>query len=87
MHKTMRATEAREALLSIALLQIETFDNLSLSRRALEMASELGLKAAYDAHYLALAQQFGAELWTADARLVKAVANEIDWIRLSRNPR
>jgi predicted nucleic acid-binding protein len=44
-----------------------------LQRRALAMASELALPAAYDAHYLALARSLDAEFWTADARLARQV--------------
>ena len=40
--------------------------------RALELASELGQGAAYDCHYLALAEALGCELWTADERFRRA---------------
>jgi predicted nucleic acid-binding protein len=36
--------------------------------RALMLADTLGLSAAYDMHYLALAEAIGCELWTADAK-------------------
>lgn len=42
---------------------------------ALHIAADLGLAATYDAHYLALAKQLDAELWTADARLVREVGD------------
>jgi predicted nucleic acid-binding protein len=38
---------------------------------ALRLAADLGLPAASDAHYLALAKLLDAELWTADARLAR----------------
>ncbi|HZK49204.1 MAG TPA: type II toxin-antitoxin system VapC family toxin [Thermoleophilia bacterium] len=44
-----------------------------LHARALRLAADLSLPATYDAHYLAVAEQFGAELWTADARLAAQV--------------
>lgn len=49
---------------------------------ALELATEYGLPAAYDAQYLALAQRLGVELWTTDAKLVKAVQDRLAWVRL-----
>lgn len=53
---------------------------LELHRRALGLAQRLSLPAAYDAHYLALADWLGAEFWTADRRLVRAVGGELGWV-------
>ncbi len=55
--------------------------NLALSRRALELANQLGLPATYDAHYLALAEREGCELWTADERLWNSVKAHVPWVR------
>ena len=55
---------------------IEFYHFPSLYRRALELASELGQGAAYDAHYLALAEILDCEMWTADERLYGA-ANQV----------
>ena len=43
----------------------------SLVKPALRVASTLRLPAAYDAYYLALAERYDADLWTADGRLQK----------------
>jgi len=55
-----------------------------LHERALRWADRLGLSIAYDAHYLALAEQEGIELWTADRRLahgsLQAGAHWVHWI-------
>lgn len=51
----------------------------SLYIAAMRLTGALGLPATYDAHYLGLAEQLGAELWTADA----ALARELD----GRGPR
>jgi predicted nucleic acid-binding protein len=45
-----------------------------LSRIALEVALTFRLRAVYDAHYVALAVIMERDLWTADERLVRAVA-------------
>lgn len=73
--------DARE-LLELALrLDIQLFGDAQLHRRALELARGFAFPAAYDAHYLALAERLGAELWTADARLVGAVRDRLPWVR------
>ena len=51
--------------------------------RALQLASQLKQGAAYDAHYLALAESVGCELWTADERFYRATSPGVDnvhWI-------
>jgi predicted nucleic acid-binding protein len=56
----------------------------SLHERALRWADRLGHSKAYDGHYLALAEQEGIELWTADRRLAngaqQAGAHWVHWI-------
>jgi len=50
-------------------------------RRALQLADTYNLPAAYDAHYLALAEAFGCELWTDDQRLLRRVGGALDFVR------
>lgn len=51
------------------------------SVRAVQIAGDLGLPATYDAQYLAVAERFGCELWTADERLSDAVSSRLSWVR------
>lgn len=44
-----------------------------LAPRAMRIAWETGQKATYDSYYLALAEYYGYELWTADTRYWQAV--------------
>ncbi|MXY36219.1 MAG: type II toxin-antitoxin system VapC family toxin [Dehalococcoidia bacterium] len=53
---------------------------LLLHTRALEMASELRQGAAYDAHYLALAEALGCEYWTADDRFYRAATTAFPFV-------
>ncbi|MGH3825387.1 MAG: type II toxin-antitoxin system VapC family toxin [Pseudonocardiaceae bacterium] len=52
-------------------LPIELHGDARLHSRALEIAHEHQLQAAYDAHYVALAERFRVPLWTCDRRLAK----------------
>jgi predicted nucleic acid-binding protein len=52
----------------------------ALHEGALRWAERLGQSKAYDAHYLALAEQMACELWTADRRLAHGVQQAgSDW--------
>jgi len=56
----------------------------SLHRRAIVLAATYRLPAAYDAHYLALAEHLGIDLYTADVRLVNALLPfKVDWVKLA----
>ncbi|SFM99392.1 type II toxin-antitoxin system VapC family toxin [Thermodesulforhabdus norvegica] len=81
-HGELSPQEASE-LLDMALnLDIELYGDGDLHKQALEIARRFSLSAAYDAHYLALAERLGAEFWTADRRLVRAVQDALPWVNL-----
>ena len=61
--------------------RLELHQTAGLHARALELASELQQGAVCDAHYLALAEEFGCELWTADQRFYRAVSTGVDCVR------
>ena len=60
---------------------IEYINSPVLHVRALELASQFGLPTAYDAHYLALAEQQNCEFWTADVPLVDRVSQALPYVR------
>ena len=74
------ANHALETLFQFSFQRVAP--DLNLHRAALRWASRLGQVVAYEAQYLALAEQLGAELWTADRRLA-AQARELGvaWVR------
>jgi len=61
---------------------IELHHSLDIHRRALELANELGQGAAYDCHYLALAESLDCEMWTADARFYRVARPTSTRLRL-----
>jgi predicted nucleic acid-binding protein len=52
-----------------------------IEERAWELAHQFNRPTAYDACYLALAENIGCELWTADGRLYKAVHDALPWVK------
>jgi len=65
-------------------LDINLIGDTDLHRRAAQIAQTFNLPATYDAHYLALAERLGVELWTADAHLVNALQPfGVDWVKLA----
>ncbi len=73
------AKERLVALFNVG-VQIEESPNIHL--HALELAQDLGLAATYDAHYLALADLLGCDLWTADERFFNSVKNRKSTVKL-----
>ena len=61
--------------------RLELHQPPGLHVRALQLASQLKQNAAYDAHYLALAESFACELWTADERFYRAASPSVDSVR------
>ena len=61
--------------------RLELHQPPGLHVRALQLASRFKQSAAYDAHYVALAESFGCELWTADERFYRAISPSIDKVR------
>lgn len=51
------------------------------ARRAMEIALQAGQPASYDAQYVALAERWGCELWTADERFVRALGGVLPFVR------
>ena len=61
--------------------RVELHQPSNLHVRALQLASQLRQNAAYDAHYLVLAESAGCELWTADERFYRTASPSVDNVR------
>jgi predicted nucleic acid-binding protein len=72
---------ARTVLESLATMPIRFVDDSRLLPDALEIARQLDKKAAYDAHYLALAKREGIVLYTADRRLADSSKGRFTFVR------
>jgi predicted nucleic acid-binding protein len=74
-------TEAARQLGDFLAFPIEFHNPVGLHFQALVLADALGLPATYDAHYLALAEHLGCELWTDDLRLMRHVTESLPFVR------
>lgn len=75
------ATSAIEHMTQLLALPIELRDMPELHLRAVELAGELRQGAAYDCHYLALAEVLECEMWTADRRFYRSAGRGIERVR------
>ena len=92
LHRYRRAGMMSDAAVRLALqaalaLPVQLYGEAELHGRALDLAERLGLPAAYDAHYLALAEWLGAQYWTADVRLGRAVQGALPWVHVVETAR
>lgn len=70
------------SLQAALVLPVELYDDDHIHRRAMQLAAQYGLPAAYDAHYLALAEWLEIDLWTADMRLVNSLKpHKLTWVK------
>ena len=79
----MSLAKAKQALAKVILseLELDFSQDPALSTQAMELAHRFNLPATYDAHYLALAEREGCELWTADKRMWNTIRGKLTWVR------
>jgi predicted nucleic acid-binding protein len=70
----------RDLFTAVHQLPVQLMEPAGLHRRAWELAHQFDRPAAYDAHYLALAEMVGCAFWTADERLFNVVCDELNWV-------
>lgn len=81
-HRRVISAEAGQAAFEAFEAQdIALVHPIGLDGRAWELAQHYDRPTAYDAHYLALAEMLGCELWTADRRLINALRGALPWVR------
>ena len=75
------AISAIEHMTRLLTLPIELRDMPEIHARAIELAGELRHGAAYDAHYLALAEFLECDMWTADGRFYRSAGTGTGRVR------
>lgn len=81
-HGQISAASLERALEAALGLPVDLVDDTHIHRRAMILAAQYGLPAAYDAHYLALAEWMNIELWTADEKLINTLKPfKLAWVK------
>ncbi len=80
---SITADEAEQTLTYLLeeALVLEFTQDATLSVRAMQLARLYGLPAAYDPHFLALAERKKCDYWTADSRLLNTIGGKLPWVR------
>ena len=73
-HGRISSLTALQLVGTLNLLPLAVKTPAQLHERAIHLAVAQGAAATYDAHYVALAALYGAELWTCDRRLATRFA-------------
>lgn len=82
-HDRLSAETVQAAFDAALALPVTYAADAALHRLALEAAGRYDLPAAYDAHYVALAERESAELCTADLRLARHLRDRrVAWVRV-----
>lgn len=83
--KEITPEECRHFLELAFLLPVTYLEEPSIHFEALDIARAFGVRAAYDAHYVAVARRAAVPLITSDRRLANAARQFVDVIHLSDN--
>jgi predicted nucleic acid-binding protein len=78
--KLLAPEDEQNALDAVHRLPVEQWQPAGLHQRAWALAHRFNRPAAYDVHYLALADMVGCPFWTSDERLFNAVHAELSWV-------
>ena len=81
LHRRVLRGDSIRMIARLLASRLELHQPPDLHVRALQLASQLKQNAAYDAHYLALAESFGCELWTSGERFCRAASPSVDSVR------
>ena len=82
-HRELSEDDANSLLDRLMAVGVALREPRGLHFKALQLAVALNQPAVYDAHYLALAEIIGCDLWTADERFFRAGTGQfsnLHWI-------
>ena len=81
--KRLSAEEGEEAFLLYSDIPVVAISDMSIYRKAWELAKKYNLPRTYDMQYLAVAELADCEFWTLDRKLVNALQGKnkrVKWV-------
>jgi predicted nucleic acid-binding protein len=81
-HDLMEPATVRTAIQAALAVPVRLIGDPELHGSAHDLATRFSLPAAYDAHYLALANRLGIPFYTVDERLHRRVRPALTWVHL-----
>lgn len=78
--KYLTSEQGQQALEDFLALNIATTSSEQMVLDAWNLSIRFNRPRAYDSLYLAVAQQYECEFWTADKRIYNAVIDELSWV-------
>jgi predicted nucleic acid-binding protein len=78
--KMVTTEQAKLALETLLRYPVTTVVDTALLHRAYELATQFDRPTAYDAQYLAVAERYQCDFWTADERLFNAVTAKLSFV-------
>ncbi len=79
--RALTPDEGEDAFNLFSRLPIRFSQRKSVIPASWQLAKQFNRPRAYDTAYLAVAQMYGCDLWTADEKLYNAVGNKLPWIK------
>jgi predicted nucleic acid-binding protein len=76
----LRREDALALFLTLQATEVVIYGDPLLSHQALAAAGRYQLGSVHDAHYIALAELYGAQFWTADDRLCNALGGRAPFV-------
>jgi predicted nucleic acid-binding protein len=78
---TLSLEDADQLLLNFLQIPLDLVAPGGIHQRALALADLFRLPAAYDAHYIALAEMLDCDFWTADERLINSLRGGVPFVK------
>jgi predicted nucleic acid-binding protein len=77
----LKPEQGRVMLAQLLAYPVEVHEDIELLKEAYELAVRFNRPRAYDTQYLALAERFQCDFWTADERLFNAVQTSLPQVK------
>lgn len=79
--QALTSAEGEEAFETFSRLPVRLSQRKGLFPLSWQLAKQFNRPRAYDTSYLAVAQMYRCDLWTADEKLYNAVKTKLSWVK------